>query len=204
MQVITAILLFFIGCCLGLKAPDMDLWLRWSPLIVHRSLLTHGCLLPLLLYARLGRNAKTEPCGWAGSLLEADETAAARCFVMGFCLALAVHLCFDLVPRGWSGFAQIYAPFFGFVGTLLSFIWLLMGAFVSLYLACRLLRRIQEFGLCVAGLIVTYGVAASAEPRASFYALLWLLPLAFVAFVLPRRLRLRMDRHSATLSGKMD
>ena len=129
-----AIVLFAFGCLIGLKLADFDQSFRWWPLIVHRSLLTHGFLAPLLLFLAV-RPRKGVP----------DEPRL-RLFVQGVCLATAVHLCFDLYPARWYNYSRIFVPFAGWTTPPLSIAWLGAGALVSLYLACRLLRGLPGLG----------------------------------------------------------
>ena len=165
------IILFVIGCFIGLRFADFDYWFRWYPLLVHRSLLTHSFLVPLLLFRAFRGN--TDP--------------TARLFVLGVCVASAVHLAFDLFPSGWYGYARVHVPFYGHVPALPSMLWLFVSTVICLYLACLQLRNVGEFYLSFVGLAVTYGIAAARQPHISFYALVALALAAPVAFVLPRR-----------------
>lgn len=92
------LVLFWLGLHVGIGFPDVDQ--RW-PYLMHRSFLTHGLLLPLLLFVLARRYWKTP----ANPLL--------RLFVIGLCLTSTLHLCFDLFPRSWRGFALIWVPFYG-------------------------------------------------------------------------------------------
>lgn len=171
MQYLFGTLLFVVGGMIGLKFADLDHAFRLRPFLDHRSLLTHGFLVPLLLFNGFRKHT--------------DVTA--RLFVMGFCLASAVHLTFDIVVWRLIGYARIHVPFYGWTDPLFSRLWMLAGILVCLYLACLLVRNIGEFYLGFAGMIVMYGVCAAAEPRLAFYALVVLALAAPVAFVLPRR-----------------
>lgn len=175
MNYLAGLLLFVVGAFMGLRLPDFDLYFHWWPLIEHRSLLTHGFLIPLLLFASL-RGTGLKPF--------ADDRP--RLFLMGLCVAMAVHLCFDLFPVAWYGYARVHIPLIGWMGGILSFIWLLISVVVTLYLACKLLRRQSDLGLALLGLITCYGVSAAAQPRFSFFALIMLVPAALAAFLLPR------------------
>jgi len=144
-----------------LRLPDFDLSFHWWPLIEHRSLLTHGFLVPLLLFASL-RGHSVKPF--------TDDRP--RLFLLGFCIASAVHLCFDLFPGAWRGLARVHIPIVGWMGGELSFLWLLVGVLATLYLGCKLLRRPNDVVLALLGLATSYRVSAAAEPRPSFFALL--------------------------------
>ena len=176
MRKVAAVLLFVVGCFVGLRFADFDLPFRWYPLIEHRSLLTHGVLIPLLLFVSLRPH-----------LLNKNADPRLRLFIMGFCLASAVHLCFDLFPRGMIGYSRVHIPLWGWSGWPFSALWLLGSALVCLYLAFRLLRGLGDLGLVLLGLVTCYGISAAAEPRPSFFALFTLVPVAFAAFLLPRQ-----------------
>ena len=175
MRYLGGLFLFVVGAFIGLKLPDFDIAFRWWPLLMHRSLLTHGLIIPLALFASLRPHI---------TLKQADPRL--RLAFMGFCLATAVHLCFDLFPRSWFGFSRIHVPFFGWQSVLFSVLWLGAGALVSLYLACRTFQRISDVGLAMVGLAVCYGVVAAHEPLRSFFALVTLGPMAVSAFLMPR------------------
>ena len=177
MRYTAGLFLFVIAAFVGLKLPDFDLAFRWYPLIMHRSLLTHSFLIPLLLFGALRPHVIGK---------QADPRL--RLSLMGFCLALAVHFCFDLFPGSWQGFARIHIPLDGWVGVVPSVLWLGTGALVSLYLACCLFQRISDAGLALLGLAACYGVCAAHQPLFSFFALITLVPLSIGAFLLPRRL----------------
>lgn len=89
MKLAPALLLALAGFALGWSLPDIDhnLWFA-----THRSLLTHSFLLPLAVFGI----ARGRP------LL--------RYVGIGVCLALAVHLFFDLFPQSWVGYALLTAP----------------------------------------------------------------------------------------------
>lgn len=170
MQYVLGVLLFVVGSFIGLRFADFDHSFRWLPLLDHRSLLTHSFLVPLLVFWVLRK--QTDP--------------ASRLFVMGICIASAVHLGFDLFARSWYGYALIHLPFYGRASPLFSQTWILVSLVVCLYLACRLLRNVGELGLALAGLITAYGVSAAAQPRPSLFALLTLVCAAPAAFLLAR------------------
>ena len=172
-----ALLLFVFAAFVGLKLPDFDQAFYWRPLIVHRSLLTHSFLLPLILFLCL-----------QAQVIGKKADLRLRLPLLGFLLATAVHLCFDLFPRQWYGMAHVHIPLHGYVGEFPSILWLGSGAFVSLYLACRLFQRINDVVLAGIGLAACYGVSAAHEPYPSFPALMALGAMSLIAFLLPRRL----------------
>ena len=173
MSYLVAFVLFVIGSFIGLKLPDFDQSFQWYPLLVHRSILTHSFLVPLVFTIALGafRNA---------------ASTAVRWFTVGLCAATAVHLCFDLFVRAWTGYARVHLPFIGWTTPLLSQICLVVSAFVCLLLACRLLRNASELYLLLGGLVVSYGTCAARQPFLSFGALVSLVVIGFLALVLAR------------------
>src|SRR5215207_621455 len=104
-----------LGAALGLHFPDVDTRFQWliSPrLLLHRSAVTHGLIVPSLLF--LSARAK-------------GKAPSFRSFVIGFSLASAVHLCFDFFPKGWVGFALIHVPLYGRTTALFSQAWIMLG-----------------------------------------------------------------------------
>ena len=80
----------FAAFFLGIKYPDWDFKMK----LRHRSILTHSPLI-LLIFIRV---------------YEQDKNDNFRYFLMGFSLALTLHLIFDLFPKGWGGGALIKIP----------------------------------------------------------------------------------------------
>jgi len=170
MAFLSGIALFIFGSFIGLSFPDFDNKFYWNPVLVHRSVLTHGPLLPLLLFLAC-RHSLSD---------------FARLFIIGISLATAVHLGFDMYPRGWGGFALLNVPLYGPTTAFFSQGWLLAGLVICLVLGCRLIRSMGDFTISLFGLIVLYGICAAKEPADSFFVLMWLLPISFLAFVLSR------------------
>jgi hypothetical protein len=140
---IRALLALLAGAIIGLWFPDVD---HVFPFLRHRSLLTHGLIVPLMLYLAV----------------RADDTWRRRA-VIGFCLTVAVHLAFDLYPRGWYGYALLYYPFVPTsIGFTESVVWLLVGIASCLYFALRLLNTRQEVNTAA---LVAIGAFLFAYPR---------------------------------------
>ena len=177
MRYITGLFLFVLGAFIGLKLPDLDQSFYWRPLLVHRSLLTHSALLPLILFLTL-----------KGHVLGKKADPRLRLPLLGFLLATAVHFCFDLFPYRWTGYALVHIPLLGWVGAWSSAFWIGSGALVSLYLACRLFQRITDVYLSALGLATCYGWSAAHAPYFSFAALVALVAMSLIAFALPRPL----------------
>jgi hypothetical protein len=159
-------LLFLFGAAIALIIPDID---QRIPFLVHRSLLTHGMLLPVLAYWI----ARRAPITHRGAI--------------GVCTATAVHLAFDLFPRLWIGFALIHAPVLGRFPPVLSIAWLAISLVVCCYLALALVRNAADLGLVALGLAASFVLLAptEVETRGPFLALVAALALVLV---LPDRL----------------
>jgi len=78
-------------------------------------------------------------------------------------VGIAVHLCFDLFPRGWSGFALISVPTIGWTAPWFSWIWIALSTIVCTYLAMCLVRGVLDGGVFVVSVIGTFGYAAEGE-----------------------------------------
>ena len=119
----TVLALFGLGCYLGNEMPDLD---QHTDLLLHRSILTHGLLAPLLVSRLFG----------------GCSVRSLQCLAAGFALGVAIHLAADLFPRAWTGFALISLPFYGWLPAPASIAWLVCSVVVCLGMALRpVLRR---------------------------------------------------------------
>lgn len=168
---VAGVVLLVVAIRVGLKLPDID---QKVSFLSHRSLLTHGLLLPLLgLY--LARRHLDSPL----SLLW-------RLFFIGLCVALTVHLGFDLFPRAWRGFALIQIPFYGRTGALFSQLWIAASCVAGLYLALRLIRTAWELLPSAAALPIAFVQHLQQSPHEPFLnTLLALIVAAALALALP-------------------
>src|SRR5262249_19735911 len=146
--------LLIVGAAIGLRFADID---QRIPFLVHRSILTHGVLIPLLLLYMARKQSALRDMGW-------------RFFTIGFSLANAVHLSFDLFPNSWDKHALIHIPFFGWMPALLSIAWIALSILACLYIAYLLIRETWESLLCAATLLVVFWIAAAVEMHRAFYA----------------------------------
>jgi hypothetical protein len=152
MPYLLPIIALIIGTLLGLQLPDADQVFTLLGL-VHRSIITHGLLLPLGLFLLVRRR-------------EAWLTLGAA----GLCLAVAVHLTFDLFPQSWRGYALLTVPLVGRIDPTLSVLWLAISIVACCLLALRLLRDRRDLGLALAAMGYSFLTAASRER-------VWLMPL---------------------------
>jgi hypothetical protein len=164
-----------LGAVIGLHLPDIDTRLQWlipPRVLLHRSILTHGLIISLLL-CLLSRR-------WGSKM------SSLRCFVIGLSLALAVHLCFDFFPRGWVGFALIHVPLYGRTSALFSQAWILLSIVTCLYLAVLMVRNVVELALSTGNLAASFIISAF-ENRSAILSALMLLALATAVAVMIAR-----------------
>lgn len=119
---------------IGSRFPDID---QHTDLLIHRSILTHGFLVPLVLFMIALR--------MKNNLL--------RDFVLIFMTSIAVHLCFDLFPKAWFGYAQIHIPIYGWTPALVSVIWMCACTVFCLYACVDLIAKGSRGLLFVSGAI---------------------------------------------------
>ena len=132
------------GAWLGLRLPDID---QHTGLLLHRSAITHGPLIPLIVFL-VARNSRATPV---------------RLFAMSLCLGSLVHLAFDLFPAGWSGYALISLPVYGWLPGGLSVAWVVSSTLLCAYWAVRLVREVYQFLLLLLGTAVIYFAAMLGE-----------------------------------------
>ena len=122
------------GLVLGERLPDVD---QRTDFLLHRSILTHGLLLPMVLF-------------WLAAGIRATQM---RLFVAGFSAGVGVHLCYDLFPKAWVGYALIAVPVVGWTHQAVSWLWIALSIICSLYFAMRLVRNgVQGLALAVGAL----------------------------------------------------
>ena len=132
------------GLAVGEWFPDID---QRTALLLHRSILTHGLLLPLILFV-VASKMKLMPLRW---------------LAMGVCLGVAVHLAFDLFPRAWTGFALVSIPVYGWLPAPVSWIWIAASMFACVYMAGKLTHNIGEVGLFLVAAAAVFVYAAFGE-----------------------------------------
>lgn len=138
---LSALLIGIIG---GLALPDIDQKLSF---LGHRSIVTHGILFPILFFI----------------IASKYKNIVARLLAVGVSLAYAIHLCFDLFPVAWTGFALIDIPFLGRTNQYFSWLWIASSIVICIYLTLILVSNIFEILLTAASLIITFGFYATRE-----------------------------------------
>lgn len=115
---ILGLVLITVSFFLGIKFPDFDFKLR----LRHRSIITHSPLITILLIA----------------LYEVKKDFFFKYFIVGFSIAIAVHMLFDLFPYKWHGGALLKIPINNITcskeTTKLFFIFtILINSFISIF-----------------------------------------------------------------------
>ncbi len=144
-KAVVGLLALLAGVILGGWLPDFD---QDTAALVHRSIVTHGPLVPLLLYVALGSRGIPAP---------------ARLFVTGTALAVAVHLCFDLFPKGWLGYALIHVPTIGWAPPILSWGWIAISIILCFYIAIKSAQGWKESTLVFVGILAVFSFSLPAE-----------------------------------------
>lgn len=132
------------GLAVGDWFPDID---QKTSLLLHRSIVTHGPLVPLIVFAAA-----------SGS-----RSIQIRWFALGLTLGVAIHLSFDLFPDGWSGFALISVPSYGWTSPWLSWIWIVVSTVTCTFLGLRLVRGVLDGSLFLLSLVLAFGYIAVGE-----------------------------------------
>ena len=173
MRYLPPLIALVVGLPLGLELPDID---QRIGLLLHRSIITHGPLLPIILFV------------WVAS----SQSLPRRWFAMSVSLGFAVHFAFDLFPQGWSGYALIALPVLGWTPALFSWVWIALNVLICTYLAAKLVRSNLETGLLGLGLIGGFIYAARTEE-----ALWGPITAITAATAVAATLTLRRDRSTA-------
>ena len=141
---VVGLVLLGVGLLVGEWLPDTD---QSIELLRHRSIVTHGPLVPSLLFL-IAKNSDTIPLRW---------------FSLGVSLGFAVHLGFDLFPKAWQGYALISVPFYGWTSPWFSIAWIAGSLLFCAYVAARLTRGYLEAVLYLASLCGVFLSVAGGE-----------------------------------------
>lgn len=123
---IIGLILIWAAFLIGIKYPDWDFKMK----LKHRNMLTHS---PLILW------------GMIYFYHSQNDVEVFRFFIMGFAMALGLHMVFDSFPRGWSRGALIYFPIVKVgLGVKLSRSFIYLSAISSIFLAVKLSKTYFE------------------------------------------------------------
>lgn len=104
---------------IGIKFPDWDFKMK----IRHRNILTHS---PLILWVMIYFYQNN------------NNVEIFRYSIMGFSLAIGLHLIFDFFPKGWARGALIHLPFCNYcIGVKQSKALIFISSIYSLYLSVK-------------------------------------------------------------------
>ena len=144
MKYLLGLITLIAGLLVGNEFPDID---QKTDLLLHRSIVTHGPLVPLIVFV-IASGIRVIPFRW---------------FALGLTLSVAIHLSFDLFPKDWSGFALISVPAYGWTAQWFSWTWIAGSTLTCTYLAVRLVRGALDSGVFLVSLIVGFGYISMSE-----------------------------------------
>ena len=128
---------------IGLKFPDVDQRVEF---LLHRSIITHGPMLPLLAFAfAFGDNPVLRRLG------------------TGIGIGFAVHMAFDLFPQAWQGYALISLPVYGWTPTVFSWIWISATMLISFGLSIKLCRKAIDVVFLLVAVLAAFMFVAPDE-----------------------------------------
>ena len=140
------IVFLILGIYVGLNFPDID---QRTDFLIHRSIFTHGFIVPLFFFLFTSRITKK----------------SLRLFLMGFVVAIAVHLSFDLFPRGWYMHALIHIPLIGWMPKFISISWIFVSIYFCIYVAISMVRGVFEGFVFLLIVISTFVFESFSEDR---------------------------------------
>ena len=132
----------FVSLLAGLEFPDTDFILIF--ILDHRSIITHGILIPFFLYRYLTKEGKQDFINkYLSKILTSNKikNEFLDYAYIGFLIGIAIHLCADLFPKAYIGYAMIKLPFFIPIGGPLSIVWMFGNMFFALKIAFKKLKE---------------------------------------------------------------
>ena len=135
-------IVLFVSLLAGLEFPDLDLILIF--ILDHRSIITHGILIPFFLYRYLTKEGKQNLINKYLSKILTSKKIKNEILdyaYIGFLIGIAIHLCADLFPKAYIGYALIKLPFFISIGAPLSILWMIGNIFFALKIAFKKLNE---------------------------------------------------------------
>ena len=126
----TYLVVLYVSLLAGLEFPDFDLYLL--VFLGHRSILTHGIIVPFFLYKFLTKEGYSKISnkifGRFFSNKDFSKEILDYAYIV-FLIGIAIHLCADLFPKAWMGFALIVFPPWIPMGAPFSIVWMLLNMF---------------------------------------------------------------------------
>ncbi len=126
------------GFLVGFKFPDWDFKMK----LKHRNILTHS---PLVVLIFIYFHSK-------------QPVEVSRYFIVGFSLAIGLHLIFDLFPKGWGGGSLIQIPIISYTcSPRLSRMLFRIFIMISLYISILYTQTISEYFIVfIIGLVILF------------------------------------------------
>ena len=140
------IISLILGLYLGNKFPDID---QRTDLITHRSIFTHGFIVPLIIYLTCSR----------------IKNSILRLFLIGLNIALVIHLSFDLYPRGWYMHALIHIPLIGWTWAWVSKVWIFISMVMCGVFAVKLIKNFTQGLIAILSLLLFFIYLSPDENR---------------------------------------
>ncbi len=135
---VNGLIVFIAGFFLGIKFPDWDFKLK----LKHRSILTHSPLILLPVIITYYKNTSVE----------------LRYLILGLSLSIAIHLIFDIFPKGWGGGALLKIPIVNLsLKPRISKFLFVLFIVVSILVSIRFTKNVEElFFLLIYGNIYIF------------------------------------------------
>jgi len=136
------LVILYISLLAGLEFPDFDLHLLFF--LGHRSILTHGIIIPFFLYTFLINERYFKISNKIFERFFSNKNVSKEILdyaYIGFLIGIAIHLCADLFPKAWIGFALIVFPPWIPMGAPFSIVWMLLNMFLALKIAFKKIKQ---------------------------------------------------------------
>ena len=136
------LVILYISLLAGLEFPDFDLHLLFF--LGHRSILTHGIIIPFFLYTFLNNERYSKISNKIFGRFFSNKNVSKEVLdyvYIGFLIGIAIHLCADLFPKAWIGFALIKFPPWISMGVPFSIAWMLVNMFLALKIAFNIIKQ---------------------------------------------------------------
>ena len=130
-------LLITVSFLFGIKLPDWDFKLG----LRHRNILTHSPFITIIFIA----------------LYETKTSYFFKYFIVGFSIAIAIHILFDLFPRKWYGGALLKIPFNNIsCSEETTKIFFTITALISTFLGIFYMTDIKEYYFVLVYSVITF------------------------------------------------
>ena len=136
------LVILYVSLLAGLEFPDFDLHLLFF--LGHRSILTHGIIVPFFLYKFLTMESYSKISNKIFGRFFSNKNISKEVLdyvYIGFLIGIAIHLCADLFPKAWIGYAQIVFPPWIRMGAAFSIAWMLLNMFFALKIAFQKIKQ---------------------------------------------------------------